>query len=89
MGSIQYQWWGNASNDNRKILKPGWIAKATGNTYYADKARRAQDAPYEGHKEIPVRQKDIVLHSFKLTDAGRLPARIIRALDEDARIGGE
>jgi len=89
LGEIRYRWWGNSRNDNLKTLKPGWLTAATDKPYYADKARSKKDAPYEGHKEIPIRQKDVTLHSFKLTDGGRLPARIIRALNEDARIGGE
>ena len=39
--------------------------------------------------DIAIKQKDIILHGFTLTETLKLPASVRRALDEDVRVGGE
>jgi hypothetical protein len=39
-----------------------------------------------GHLELPMKQKDIVIHSFELAGSGKLPMVVLKAVDEDYRI---
>ena len=87
-GSVDYQWWGNATNNNAGIFKPGWLRSKHPSVYYSSRKLHPKHATYMGQHDIPIKQRDIVVHSFQLTATGRLPQNVIRALAEDKRIGG-
>jgi hypothetical protein len=84
---LQYQWLGNSTNALRsKPILPGWVAASTtdtgaiGQEYYSSTAIGA-DVPYTGAiSRTPVRDTDVLLHSFKLTGTQRLPVAIHRSI---------
>jgi hypothetical protein len=89
-GTIEYQWWANEQENIRSTIQPGWIAGTTksGETrvYYSPEPRDPVHAPYLGHMDLPMTQKDIVVHSFELTGSMKLPMVVLKAVDEDYRI---
>ena len=90
-GELEYQWWGNATNNVMQKMQPGWISHDDGkdsqpHVYYGDTRRKPEDGPYLGHTGTPMTQRDVVAHSFQLTPSGRLPAVVLKATDEDYRV---
>ena len=89
-GAIDYQWWGNASNTTTGTYRPGWIKGDSKSgkqlIYYADAKREATHAPYYGQTEMPMTQKDIVVHSFELTRSHKMPIVVLKAIDQDYRV---
>jgi hypothetical protein len=89
-GTIEYQWWGNESEDIRKSLQPGWIAGQDSNSnpliYYHHQPKVPGHAPYTGHVDLPMTQKDIVVHLFELSKTQKLAMVVLKAIDEDYRI---
>jgi hypothetical protein len=89
-GTIEYQWWGNESEDIRKSLQPGWTAGQDSNSnplvYYHHQPKAPGHAPYTGHVDLPMTQKDIVVHSFELSKTQKLAMVVLKAIDEDYRI---
>jgi hypothetical protein len=84
---LQYQWLGNKrSNLKGQPIFPGWLRPrdpATGDRpeYYAEKAESKDDAPYSGAtSKTPIRDTDVLLHSFCLTEGQRLPIAIHRSI---------
>ena len=88
-GTVEYQWFGNANASNNGTFIPGWTRTTHPNTYYAHDRKQASHKPYFGNHDIPISQKDIILHGFVLTDGHKLPAPVRRALQQDVRIGGD
>ena len=86
-GAIQYQWWGNDTNNVTKAFMPGWISKIGSDgdpwIYYQMDKKEPNHAPYIGHEDLPMKQKDIVVHSFELARSGKLPMVVLKAIDED------
>ena len=82
-GKVQYQWLGNDRNNVRQTLKPGWTTKKGDKIYYSDKKRAKDHTPYNGHDDVPIHQRDIVIHSFELTKAGMLPKHVLRAISNN------
>jgi hypothetical protein len=89
-GSVEYQWWGNSTYNVHQPFYPGWISGVNMGgqpiIYYRDQKRKPEDQPYHGHIDTPMTQRDIVAHSFEMTGAGKLPAVILKATDEDYRV---
>ena len=50
------------------------------------RGRTPATAPYMGHKAMPMHQRDIVIHDFKLTERGRLSASVLRAIAEHPNV---
>ena len=84
-GYVSYQWYGNTGDDVEGILRAGWI-DANENIYYADKKKDPSHKPYMGQESMPMHQRDIVIHDFKLTKAGRLSANVLRVIAEHPNI---
>ena len=82
---MSYQWYGNTGDDVEGILRAGWM-DANENIYYADKKKDPSHKPYMGQESMPMHQRDIVIHDFKLTKAGRLSANVLRAIAEHPNI---
>ena len=89
-GDIEYQWWGNDTDNIGKPYNPGWLSDKGKNgersLYYQQERRDDNHLPYVGHEDLPMTQKDIVVHSFKLAKSGKLPMVVLKAIDEDYRI---
>jgi hypothetical protein len=88
-GSLEYQWWGNTNDNNKGTFQPGWRRVTHPQVYYADKRKHHSHKPYMGSEDVIIKQKDIILHGFELTEGGRLPASVRRALEDDVRVGGD
>jgi hypothetical protein len=89
-GSIEYQWLGNEREDIRGTLQPGWVSghdkNANALVYYSAEPKTEDHPPYMGNRDLPLHQKDIVVHSFELTGLQKVPMVVLRAIDEDYRI---
>ena len=79
---LQYQWYGNrANNIKSQPVLPGWTRPDGSGCYYASDARATGDRAYTGATSgTPVRDRDILLHSFHLTKGQRIPAAIYRSI---------
>ena len=80
---LQYQWFGNNTNNLASLpIYPGWLrsSSSTPDIYYALEGD-AGDNPYTGASTAtPVRDSDVLLHSFILTKGNRVPAAIYRSI---------
>ena len=85
-GQVQYQWLGNDRNNVRQALKPGWMTKKGNKIYYSETKRAADHIPYNGHTDVPIHQRDIVLHNFELTKTGMLPKHVLRAISNNPEV---
>jgi hypothetical protein len=89
-GSIEFQWWTNEREDIRSTIQPGWISGQGKNgepiVYYHYERKDEGHPPFMGHVDLPMTQKDIVVHSFELTAAKKVPMVVLKAVDEDYRI---
>ena len=88
-GTVHYQWLGNNNNNNDSTFKPGWIRKNEPRVYYEDQKKHTDHIPYSDVGSVEIYQRDIVIHSFKLTDGQKLPANVMRVILADHRVGGE
>jgi hypothetical protein len=88
-GEVEYQWLGNATNNNNGSFLPGWTRTTHPNIYYSETRKHHSHKPYLGNNDVAIKQKDIILHGFTLTEARKLPAAVRRALAEDVRVGGD
>lgn len=68
-----------------EAFEPMWW---TGLSSYAATHRRSDnDVPYTGdHEGVPIKQTDIILHSFDLTASGRIPKPVLRECSENPLI---
>lgn len=87
---IEYQWWGNKENNVNGTYRPGWIGgkdeRGEPIIYYSTEKAHSSHQPYMGHVELPMQQKDIVLHSFELSGKQKLQKNILDVIDKDHRI---
>ena len=88
-GSVEYQWWGNASNNPEGVFQPGWTTAKGQRLYYTRKPKAAGHKPYLGHEQVPLKQRDIIVHDFTLDAQGRLPLEVREVIEKDVRAGGE
>ena len=67
-------------------LREGWLSKA-GNVYYAAVPRSTVDTPYQTCEEdIVLNQRDVLMHDFTLTPAGKLPQPLLRAVSDHPKV---
>ena len=79
-GNLQLQWMGNKNNDVRGVYRLGWVS-SKGTVYYADTPRALQDKPYTTDMDdIHMNQRDVLMHDFGFTPAGKLTQGILRAV---------
>jgi hypothetical protein len=88
-GSITFQWISNATENTNGVLYPGWLRSSAPQMYYAEKRKHHTHKPFTGSDDVVITQKQLIMHGFQLTDSNRLPANVLRALQEDSRVGGE
>lgn len=88
-GDVLYRWWGNASNNPEGVFQPGWTTEKGQRQYYGKKQKQPSHKPYLGHVDVPIKQRDIIVHSFTLTPQGRLPKNVLELIRGDFRLGGE
>ena len=85
-GDLTLQWMGNASNNPEGTYEKGWLSKA-GNVYYAAVPRSTVDTPYQTCEEdIVLNQRDVLMHDFTLTPAGKLPQPLLRAVSDHPKV---
>ena len=88
-GTVHYQWLGNSVNNNDGTFKLGWLRGSEPKVYYNDNKIHADHKPYSDIGSVGIFQSDIIVHSFKLTDQGKIPANVMRVILNDHRVGGE
>ena len=88
-GSLNIQWMGYEGNNfspHLHKLSLAWIPAKGPNDepYYADAKQQTADRPYcvSDDYDTTFHQRDVLLHSFALTQARRLPAGVTRALSD-------
>ena len=82
-GNMTLQWLGNETNGTAGTFELGWRTsnRPGSRTYYAQTPRKAAGIPYTTDiDELRMNQTDVLMHSFELTDSGRLPAPLLRAI---------
>ena len=86
---IEFQWYGNPSYNMEQAIQPGWIPKAQdkvdnvqpGKVRYTDQPSAAHPTPYRGkHASVTLGMRDVIIHSFRLTPSGRIPAGVRRII---------
>ena len=86
---LDFVWLGNSTGNLRGSYVPGWYTEA-GTVYYADTKRAKGDVPYRGeHSGTVVRQGDLVVWGFKLTERCRLPLAVLRMVSRSDRVDWE
>ena len=86
-GTLDIQWLGtNGDNTkpHRAALSLGWMPKTEFKPYYNAVKRNRAHREYRvaDDNDAPFRQDDVILHSFELTDARKIPAPVQRAISE-------
>ena len=83
-GDMELQWMGNASDSVTGTYEPGWKASTTrAHTapYYSPTAKKSTHVPYTtAQDDLHMNQRDVLIHDFKLTTKGFLPAPLLRAI---------
>ena len=87
-GTLTFQWLANSSDNPRGNLQPGWMRNTAPQLYYSEQIKHPSHKPYTGGDDVVVNQKQLILHGFQLTPGNKLPANVIRALEDDVRVGG-
>ena len=86
---IPFQWLGNKTYNMANPIYPGWIASARNKSnnveasfiVYAEKSTQTHKLPFQGqHANIEISRNDILIHSFQLTQGGRISTRVRRAI---------
>ena len=63
------------------MFKPGWTAPHKFDAYYEQEQKHASHLPYMASDDnIVMNQRDVILHSFKLTMDQGLPPTLIKAI---------
>ena len=79
-GELQFVWLSNGSDNPKGTFQPGWLT-TDGRTYYSDKRRHRNHEPYTGLSSgTIVKDADVALHGFDLTDHLRIPVPVLRAI---------
>ena len=79
---MNLQWLGNSRNNVLGVFQKGWRSQS-GRIYYGDAPRDIEDEPYTTqHDGIVQNQRDVLMHDFDLTPAGKLPTPLIRAVSD-------
>jgi len=82
-GDLELQWLANNSDDPNGIFQLGWTTPNKVKPYYADRKRHAQHRAYmASDDDISMNQRDVLLHSFQLTDDSRLPPTLLAAISD-------
>jgi hypothetical protein len=80
-GDLELQWLANVGDDPRGMFKQGWATQQGREIYYAQYQSHADHRPYMASDDnIAMNQRDVLLHSFKLTADQRLPPALITAI---------
>jgi hypothetical protein len=82
-GDMRLQWMGNPLNSTNGTYELGWkTTKGSRATiYYGPTASKATHIPYTTDMdELNMNQRDVLIHDFELTNSGRLPAPLLRAI---------
>ena len=85
-GDMTLQWLGNNNYLPNGTFKKGWV-RSNGNVYYSDTPESTADKPYTAlHEDIVFNQRDVQMHDFELTPAGRIPQSMLRAIAYNPRV---
>ena len=80
-GDLTLQWYCNAQENIKGTYLPGWLTPARRNVYYAEAPREATHQPYTtAEEDFTMNQRDVLIHSFRLTKGNRVPAPLLRAI---------
>ena len=80
-GDLELQWLANDGDNPRRMFKQGWTTQQGLDVYYAQERKHADHRPYMASGDnIVMNQRDVLLHSFKLTADQRLPPALITAI---------
>jgi hypothetical protein len=84
-GTIEYQWLGNKDDNVEGTFLPGWIDSKS-KIYYAKEKKDNAHRAYTGHQDVPMHQRQLVLHDFQLTRENRLKANVRRGIAEHPNV---
>ena len=81
-GYMRMQWYGNTHSKPEGKYEPGWVTPQQA-TYYAPTPLATSDKPYLTEVDkVTMHQRDVLLHSFQLTNRGKLPEALLRKIAE-------
>ena len=80
-GNLKLQWMANDDDNPHGTFKPGWTPRGAVKPYFDNEKRAKTHREYTAALDaIEINQRDVVIHSFKLTDDQRLPKAILEAV---------
>ena len=82
-GDLKLQWVSNTHDSPEGTFQLGWTAPKKIQPYYADEKIHANHRPYmASDDDVSMNQRDVLLHSFQLTDDNRLPQKLLTAISD-------
>ena len=79
-GELTLQWLGNKKDDVRGNFELGWL-NDKGKPYYAPVPKDLEHKPYTANSDgVCMNQRDVLMHSFSLTETGKLPRPMLRTI---------
>ena len=80
-GDLQLHWMSNPQGKPKGPYAPGWTTPVVLKPYYADTKKYVSHVPYTTDLDgFRMNQRDVLMHSFELTEANMLPAPMLRAI---------
>ena len=80
-GDLQLHWMSNTQGKPKGPYAPGWTTPVVLKPYYADTTKYVTHVPYTTDIDgFRMNQRDVLMHSFELTEANMLPAPMLRAI---------
>ena len=80
-GDLQMQWLSNAQGRPKGPYAPGWTPPTITKPYYATTPKYPSHVPYTTDLDgFCMSQREVLMHSFELTEAGMLPEPVLRAI---------
>jgi hypothetical protein len=90
-GSLHFHWLSNYSDNCKGTFRHGWLDSKDNKVFYQVKLTPSLEKrcePITGKMfDTHIIDEDVVVHSFELTAAHRLPAAVMRVISNDDRIG--
>jgi hypothetical protein len=80
-GDLQLHWLSNTQGHTKGPYAPGWTSPTITKPYYAAKPKHASHIPYTTDLDgFHMSQREVLMHSFDLTEASMLPEPMLRAI---------
>ncbi len=80
-GDLQLHWLSNTQGRTKGPYAPGWTTPTITKPYYAVTPKYPSHVPYTTDLDgFSMSQREILMHSFDLTETGMLPEKMLRAI---------